>query len=171
MSEITPHDARVTLRAESVRGINPERATPGTIILDPTITSSGFENFLDRYMRSEDAERAATLQMILGRGEHDLRTLQESIKCLATLKCHEAVPAIEKLYARPPVISENPIFLAICLQAVFDIDGEAARPYLEEQLKTASNELTANKIKHLLQQLDNPQPAPQPLPPPTDEKK
>lgn len=145
---------RNVLRTESVRGINPERASPGITIPDPSVTSSGFENFIDRYMRSEDPERAATLQMILGRGEHDLRTLQESIKCLAQLQCHEAVPAIQKLYARPPVVSENPIFMMICLDAIADIDGEAARPYLEEQLKDAGNELVANKIKHRLQDLD-----------------
>ncbi|GAB4160197.1 MAG: hypothetical protein Fur0037_27160 [Planctomycetota bacterium] len=155
---IDPELARVELRTilqtESSRGINPDRAAAyGIPVPDSSIASSGFHNFIGRYVRTNDPECIATLLMVLGRSEHDLVTVQECVKELGHLKAEKAVPAIEKLYKSPPAIRDNPLFLNHCLDALVEIQGAGARPFLEKALRNATNELVANKIKHLLQQL------------------
>ena len=71
-------------------------------------------------------------------------------KTLAELKSQKAVPAIERLYQRPPLGVQNPIFLNHCLTALFDIQGSRARPFLEAALPTAATDLVAKHIQHLL---------------------
>jgi hypothetical protein len=162
---------RTILLTESSRGINTDRAKAYNMeIPDANVASAGFENFIDRYLRSEDSECADTLLMMLGRSEHDRVTMQECVKALGQLQAKKAVPALEKLFASPPGISDNPLFMNHCLDALFDIEGAAARPFFEQALKNAGNELVANKLKHLLQQIDNPQPTPAPQPPPAAKK-
>lgn len=151
---------RGILRTESARGINPDRVAAYNLPVPETnLVSANFENFVPRYLLSDDDEKGATLLMMLGRSEHDLKTIQECVKALGELKVKDAVPAIEKLYANQPVIRDNPIFQGHCLQALVDIQGEAARPFLQQALREAGNELTANRAKHLLEQLDAPPPA------------
>lgn len=159
---------RTILRTESSRGINVERASAYHLAIpDKSVPMAGFENFVAYYLRSDDPECISTLLMVLGRAEHDLPTLQECVKALGELHAQEAVPTIEKLYSNPPIISDNPLFPNHCLDALFKIEGERARPFFEQALKQVNNDLIANKLKHLLQELDNPTPPPAPLPPPT----
>lgn len=148
---------REILSYESSRGINKERA--GAYGVTASISaelSSGFENFVSRYVRSEDPNIDDTLIMILGRAEHDLPTVQDCVKALGIRKSAKADPEIERLYEHPPVITDNPIFLNVCLDALAQIRGKAGIPWFEDKLKNAPNEITANKLKNLLEQLRAP---------------
>ncbi len=144
---------REILGYESSRGIQPERALAYQIpIPDTTAMSSGFHNFIERYVSSGDAETEATLLMVLGRTEHDLPTVQECVKALGGLKSAKAVKAIEQLYRKPPVIQDNPIFLCHCLDALVNIRGKEACGFLQEALAAGGNEIVVNKIRFLMQE-------------------
>ena len=104
-------------------------------------------------MQSDDPQLEDTLLMVMQRSEHDVVTVQECIKVLGQRRCERAVPAIEKLYRNPPNRVENPLFLVHCLTALHAIQGERARPFLEEALRTATTDTVANHCKHLLSQL------------------
>jgi hypothetical protein len=148
---------REILSYESSRGINRERA--GAYGVTASISaelSTGFENLVSRYVRSEDPNIDDTLIMMLGHAEHDLPTIQDCVKALGARKCAKADQDIERLYEHPPVISDNPIFRNICLEALAQIRGKAGIPWFEEKLKDAPNELLANKLRKILEQLRTP---------------
>lgn len=144
---------REILGYESSRGIQPERAIAYQIpIPDTTAMSSGFHNFIERYVSSGDAESENTLLMVIGRTEHDLPTIQECVKALGAMKSAKAVKAIEQLYRKPPVIQDNPIFLCHCLDALVTIRGKEACAFLQEALAAGANEIVINKIRFLMQE-------------------
>lgn len=143
---------RQILETESSRGVNLERAAAYNLpIPDQAATSTtGFFNFVIHYIRSEDPKIEDTLLLVLGRTEHDVPTLQECIEELGRRKCERAVEPIQRLYRNPPARIENPLFLTKCLDALVSIQGAAARPFLEEALRTASTEKVAQHINTLL---------------------
>ena len=161
---LVAHDrqlAQATLRqvllTESSRGgfnADHARAYPGAAAPDPAaMSTNGFFNFVVHYVRSGDPELEATLLQVLGRSGHDLTTIQECVKALGERRAAKAVPVIEKLYTDPPLQQQNPIFLNYCLQALVDIQGAAARPFLERALPHATSDVVAQKIQALLAQI------------------
>lgn len=151
--------ARNTLRqvllTESARGPNLERAQAiGALIPDrAALAATGFDNFVSRYVRTEDPQCDDTLLMVLGRTEHDRTTIQECIKALGAHRCERAVEPIRKLYENPPLQQEDPIFLNYCLEAVTEIQGPAAKDWLEAQLPKATSDTVAKRIEFLLNKL------------------
>jgi hypothetical protein len=143
---------RHIVSTESSRGVNPDRLTEtGASIPDPAaLAASGFENFISLYVQSEDPQLEDTLLMVMNRAEHDVGTVQECVKVLGERRCERAVPAIEKLYRNPPHHIENPLFLMHCLTALHTIQGDAARPFLEQALKSATTDTVAKHCKFLL---------------------
>ncbi len=143
---------RQILLTESSRGIDVERASVyGAPIPDQAaFSTTGFHNFVVHYIRSGDEKIEETLLMLLGRTEHDLITLQECIEELGRRACARAVEPIKKLYANPPGRVENPLFLNKCLEAIVAIEGDKARPFLEEAQRSASHEMVQKRIQELL---------------------
>ncbi|MBX3461919.1 MAG: hypothetical protein KF830_02025 [Planctomycetes bacterium] len=146
---------RHILTTESSRGVNPERmGDPGLPIPDPAaLSATGFHNFVALYVQSEDPALEDTLLMLLGRAEHDLVTVQECVKALGERRCERAVPAIEALFRAPPHRVENPLFQVHCLTALHQIQGAAARPFLEAALRAATSDTVANHCRLLLGQV------------------
>lgn len=144
---------RQILSTESSRGINPERAAAyGATIPDPAAyATTGFHNFVNYYVLSEDPQMESTLLMVMGRSEHDVVTVQTCIEVLGKRRCAAAVDPIQKLYQSPPGTVENPLFQTKCLDALLEIQGkQAARPFFELMLTKATNELVANNLKEKL---------------------
>ena len=112
------------------------------------LAQGGFSNFVLWYLRSEDPQTDDTLLMVLGRTEHDLTTIQDCVKALGERRCARAVEPIQKLFKHPP--QQNPILLNHCVDAVHKIQGDAARPWLEEAMRTTEVQTVADHIKHLL---------------------
>ncbi len=69
-------------------------------------------------------------------------------------KCLDAVKPIEKLYHKPPLGIENAVFLNHCLEALFQIQGRAAKPFLEAALAQPTHELVGQKIQYLLARIE-----------------
>lgn len=143
---------RQILLTESGRGINLERAAAygATVPDQAAYATTGFNNFIQYYVLSEDPQLEQTLLMLLGRTEHDTITLQECIEVLGQRETAAAVEPIQKLYNHPPGQVENPLFLVKCLDALASIQGEAARAFFEQALPKANTELVANHLKRLL---------------------
>ena len=141
---------RHIVSTESSRGVNPDRAGPGAMADPAAMAASGFHNFISLYVQSDDPQLEDTLLMVMGRAEHDLITVQECVKELGERRSERAVPAIEKLYREPPNRVENPLFQMHCLTALKQIQGAAARPFLEEALRTATTETVAKHCRFLL---------------------
>ncbi len=153
------HDRRLAQRTlrqilltESSRGVNPERAAAyGLPIPDMAATATtGFHNFVLKYVQSEDDEIDDTLLMVMGRTEHDLMTVQTCVKELGARNCARAAPLIRELYQRPPGHSHNPLFQVRCLDAIAAIEGESARPFFEDMLEKATTETVAKHLERLL---------------------
>ncbi len=161
--ELPKHDlplAQATLRrvllTESSRGFDAAHAAafPGAVVPDrAALSATGFMNFVVHYVRTDDPELEDTLLQVVGRVEHDLPTVQECVKALGQRRSTKAVPVIEKLYTDPPMERRDPMFLNYCLQALVDIQGADAKPFLEKALANASSDPVANKIQALLAQL------------------
>lgn len=143
---------RGIMTTESSRGVNAERAmAAGAPIPDAAaLSTSGFHNFVGLYVDSGDERIDETLLMVVGRAEHDVVTVQRCVEALGRRKCERAVATIEKLYREPPNGQENPLFLNHCLTALHEIRGTAARPFLEEALRTTSLPTVANHCRMLL---------------------
>jgi len=155
MTEIDRPLAQTMLRqimlTESSRGVNLERAGADYAIPDPAaLSASGFHNFVAQYVDSGDDQIDDTLLMVVGRSEHDLTTIQKCVEYLGKRRCERAVETIEKLYRKPPFHQENPLFMNHCLTALNAIRGDAARPFLEEALRTTTSDIVANHARTLL---------------------
>jgi HEAT repeat protein len=143
---------RRVLETESYRGVNPERAAAQNLPIPDlaAVAQTGFNNFVTAYVRTDDPKMEDTLLQVLGRVEHDAITIQECIEALGTRRCARAVDPIKKLYRDPPLHQQNPLFLVKCVDAISEILGEEARPWLEDQLRQATSDLVAKHIQHLL---------------------
>ncbi len=148
---------RQILLTESWQGINPDRAAAfDASVPDPAAyATSGFHNFVQWYIRSDDPQLEGTLLMVLGRTEHDAVTIQECMKALGERRCARAVEAIEKAYLKPPLGRENPVFQKICLNSLFDIRHAEAKPFLEQALTSATSDVVADHAKALLTRIAN----------------
>lgn len=155
---------RQVLRTESSRGPNLDRADAiGATIPDrAAFATTGFHNFVNHYVRTQDPETDDTLLMVMGRTEHDAVTIQECIKVLGERRCLRAVDAIKRQYENPPLQQDNPIFLNYCLEALVEIQGADARPYLQAALPTATSDTVAKRIEFLLNKIATGQVAQQP---------
>jgi hypothetical protein len=147
---------RQILLTESSRGIDPTRAAHygGGIPDKQALAATGFNNFVVAYVRTNDAKLEEILQQVIARSEHDAITVQECVKVLGDRKCAAAVPQIEKLYREPPLQQQNPLFLNYCLDALVEIQGPAAKPFLEQALPNAATDVVAKKIQFLLHKID-----------------
>jgi hypothetical protein len=141
---------RQILVTEFHNGINKDRAAAyHAEAPDPAaLAQKGFNNFILWYLRSEDPQTDDTLLMVLGRVEHDVMTIQDCVKALGERRCERAVEPIQKLFKNPP--QQNPMFLDHCVKAVHKIQGDAARPWLEEAMRTTDVQSVADHIKQLL---------------------
>lgn len=162
--ELLQHDrplAQLCLRqillTESSQGVNPDRAAAfdASVPDAAAFATTGFHNFVSYYVESDDPKLDDTLLMVLGRVEHDAVTIQECLKALGARRCARAVEAIEKVYQKPPLGRDNPLFQKICLDALFEIRHADAKPFLEAALATASTELIAKHIQELLTRIAN----------------
>lgn len=150
--------AQVTLRqvllTESARGVNMDRAAAyGAVIPDKSaFATTGFSNFVTKYVQSEDPQTDDTLLMVIGRTEHDQITVQECVKALGAHKCKAAVEPIEQLFQNPPNYQDNPLFQKHCLDALEAILGKDARPFFERMLPLATSDTVRNHLEHLLGQ-------------------
>jgi hypothetical protein len=143
---------RQILMTESSRGVNLDRAQVAGIKApsQAAYATTGFNNFVQRYIRSEDSKLEETLTLLLTRIEHDAITVQECIKELGERKTQSALASIKKVYDNPPLEQQNPLFLNICVNAVDKIEGSASVAWLEEKLKTAPTDAVANVIQNVL---------------------
>jgi hypothetical protein len=164
---------RQILLTESSRGVDPARAAQfgGGIPDQRALSATGFNNFVQWYVRSDDPRMDDVLQQVIGRSEHDAITVQDCIKVLGTRKVAAAVPQIEKLFLNPPYQQENPIFLNYCLEALFDIQGKASKPFLEQALANSRNEAITRRIQDLLHRIATGQTEPPPSPVKAADKK
>lgn len=140
---------RKILMTESSRGIDINRAmSVGLKIPDPAaLSATGFNNYVQRYLRTEDPKTEETLLMLITRVEHDAITIQDCIKELGRRKSTRALPTIEKIYDNPPNKQQNPLFLVICIRAIEAIAGKDAIDWFEEKLKTAPTDIVANALQ------------------------
>jgi hypothetical protein len=144
---------RQILLTESSRGVDLSRAQSMGVPIatdKAAFATTGFNNFVQRYIRSEDPRLEETLQLLLTRVEHDAVTIQECIKELGARESIAAIDSIKKVYDNPPLDQQNPLFLVICVRAVESILGKAAIPWLEEKLKTAPTDTVAKAIQTAL---------------------
>lgn len=143
---------RQILMTESSRGINLDRAQgAGVQIPDKAaFATTGFNNFVQRYIRSDDKKLEETLILLLTRVEHDAITIQECIKELGKRKSKAALTSIKKVYDNPPLEQQNPLFMNICVRAIDQIEGAACVAWMEEKLKTAPTDAVAKAIQTVL---------------------
>jgi len=147
---------RQILMTESSRGFDINRAGSGAVIPDPAaFSTTGFNNYVQRYIRSEDSKLEDTLLMLITRVEHDSITIQDSIKELAKRKCQRALPTIKRVYDDPPHSQQNPLFFQICARAVDEIAGKAEMAWYEEKLKTAPTDIVAKTLTAIIEKHKN----------------
>ena len=111
-----------------------------------------FFNLIERFVRSRHPDVAAVLQMILGRPEHDLITLQTCVRELGKLGARDALPRIRELYSKPPRGMTSPLFATTCLQAIADLEGAAACDWFREQLSVVDVPVISTKLQDLVKQ-------------------
>ena len=143
------------LEYESASGINKMRMPAALTDRFPNATLTiepfpGFYLFVQRYFRTEHADRESVLLMILGRQEHDLVTVQECVRLLGEMRSRQAVGALQRLFDRPPGLQENSIFRRHCLDALVAILGEESCAFLQEKLRQEQDQLVQAKLVDLI---------------------
>ena len=143
---------RQILLTESARGINTDRAaTYNMPIPDKSAYAvTGFNNFVTRYLQTDDPKTEDTLLQLLPRVEHDQITIQECVKELGRRKSKHAVKLIKNLYDAPPLAQQNPLFLGHVIDAIATIEGPDAVTWLESKLPTAATDVVAARIQNAL---------------------
>lgn len=143
---------RQILMTESSRGINTDRAaTYNMPIPDKAAYAvTGFNNFVTRYLETDDPKTEDTLMQLLLRVEHDQVTIQECVKELGRRECKRASKLIKKLYDNPPLAQQNPLFFGHVIDAVATIDGRDSIEWLESKLPTAATDVVAARIQNAL---------------------
>lgn len=165
---------RQILLTETRQGLDPARMAeyPGAVVPDKAaLASTGFNNFVEIYELTNDPKLDDTLLRVLGRTTDDKVTIQSCMKILGSRRYASAVPIIEKLYREPPLQQQDPLFLGYCLEALVDIQGADARPFLEAALPNASSETIAKKIEFLLAKIASGNLAPKQRPMPASAEK
>lgn len=144
---------RRILLTESSRGVNPDRIGqyPGMAVPDAAaFAQTGFNNFVQKYLRTDDDRIEETLLLLLGRVEHDSITIQDCVKELGRRRCARAVAPIQQLYANPPLQQQNPLFLIHCVRAVHEILADGANDWLEQVVANAPTPEVAKVANELL---------------------
>ena len=143
---------RQILMTESSRGINPDRAAHYNMPVpdQAAFAVTGFNNFVTRYLQTDDPKTEETLMQLLGRVEHDQVTIQECVKELGRRKCKAATKMIKKLYDDPPLAQQNPLFFGHVIDAVATIEGKDSIEWLESKLPTAVTDVVAARIQNAL---------------------
>jgi len=143
---------RQILLTESSRGINTDRAaTHGMAIPDKAAYAvTGFNNFVTRYLQTNDPKTEDTLIQLLNRVEHDQITIQECVKELGRRKSKRAVKQIKRLYDHPPLAQQNPLFFGHVIDAVATIEGKDSIEWLEARLPNAATDIVAARIQNAL---------------------
>ena len=143
---------RQILLTESSRGINTDRAASYNMPVPDkaAYAVTGFNNFVSRYLQTDDPETEDTLMQLLHRVEHDQITIQECVKELGRRKCKRAVKLIKKLYDDPPLAQQNPLFFGHVIDAIATIDGRDSIAWLESKLPTAVTDVVAARIQNAL---------------------
>ena len=143
---------RQILLTESARGINTDRAANYNMPIpdQAAYAVTGFNNFVTRYLQTDDPKTEDTLMQLLHRVEHDQITIQECVKELGRRKCKRAVKLIKKLYDAPPLAQQNPLFFGHVIDAIATIEGRDAIEWLESKLPTAATDVVAARIQNAL---------------------
>lgn len=144
------------LQIESARGITRPIPVDRQKEYEEHVRTSEFPsffNFINQFARSEHPEVEPVLVSLINRDDHDMNTYRECIKELGKLKSKQAAKRIKRLIVDPPFKFVDPIFTMHALQALVDIEGESARPFLEELLAKRQPELVANKLDTLIKGL------------------
>lgn len=153
--ELAQATLRQVLLTESSRGINLDRAAAyGAVIPDKAaFATTGFSNFVTKYVASGDAKADDTLLLVIGRSEHDQVTVQECIKTLGAHRCAAAAEPIRKLCENPPGFQDNPLFQKHCIDAIAAIEGAKALPWLEQMQPKATTETVQKHLEHTIAEL------------------
>lgn len=143
---------RQVLLTESARGINTDRASQYNMPIpdQAAFAVTGFNNFVTRYLQTDDPKTEDTLIQLLHRVEHDQITIQECVKELGRRKCKRATKLIKKLYDSPPLAQQNPLFFGHVIDAIATIEGRDAIDWLESKLPTAVTDVVAARIQNAL---------------------
>lgn len=143
---------RQILLTESSRGVNTDRAASYNMLIPDkaAYAVTGFNNFVSRYLQTDDPKTEDTLMQLLLRVEHDQITIQECVKELGRRKCARAVKLIKKLYDNPPLAQQNPLFFGHVIDAIATIEGRDAIEWLESKLPTAATDVVAARIQNAL---------------------
>lgn len=153
--QIAGSTLREVLTTQSSQGVNLNRLAPDYAAKIAASVSgaaawSGFFNLVGKYLATDDSDTDATLQMLLTRAEHDRTTVQECVKALGSRRCKDAAPRIRELFKSPPPPTDDPIFKNHCLEAISQIEGEAARSWFDEILRAETNPIVQTKLQDLL---------------------
>ncbi len=116
-----------------------------------------FYNFIEYYVASKHPAVVTTLMQILSRPEHDLLTQQECVKALGKLKVVAAIERLKSLYweqhspqaGRVP----NPLFRMKILNAVIEIEGDKAAPFLKKIDRLEGNTAIQNRLTELRKEI------------------
>jgi len=143
---------RQILLTESSRGVNTDRAATYNMPVpdQAAFAVTGFNNFVSRYLETDDPQTEETLMQLLHRVEHDQVTIQECVKELGRRKCKRAAKLIRKLYDSPPLAQQNPLFFGHVIDAVATIEGRESIEWLESKLPTAATDVVAARIQNAL---------------------
>ncbi len=143
---------RRILLTESSRGVDPTRAAAyGAVVPDAAAyATTGFHNFVLRYIASDDPQLEDTLLQVLGRTDQDSVTLVSCVEALGERHCARAVEPIQRLCTHPPRGVEDPLFLMPCYTALDKIQGKSAHPFFEQQLQAITVPKLAEHVRGLL---------------------
>ncbi len=143
---------RQILLTESSRGVNTDRAASyGMAIPDQAaVAVTGFNNFVSRYLQTDDPQTEDTLMQLLHRVEHDQVTIQDCVKELGRRKTARALELVQRLYDNPPLAQQNPLFLGHVVDAVGNIGGKDSIDWLEKRLPQAPTDVVAARIQRAL---------------------
>lgn len=122
------------------------------------IRSKQMFHFIDAYVASKHPDAEKTLVRILMKTEYfDPMTVQRCVEALGQAKTRSAASRIQKLYwQQAPVPGQvpNPIFRRKCMEAVVQILGQEAVPFLREIDKRESDASIQARLRELKNELD-----------------
>ena len=147
------------LLMSSARGVIKRRVPPrlaqemADIALGATEMPS-FHTMVTKYLACKPAtdEAGRTLQMIIGREEHDQITVQTCVRELGNLEYRPALEDIQKLYHRPIGTFDSPLFRNHCLRAIGKIAKGEACSFFQQELIANPNPIVQGTLKDLVKQ-------------------
>lgn len=142
------------LTVETHRGLDPERVAPATLAEHPNAVENlvpyrGFSGFISRYVATGHANAQILVRILSRWRDHDLMTLQETVKALGALRSADGVEPIKQLFETPPR-GFTPMFRNYCLDALVEIMGADACSYLKDALRREQHETVITKLTELI---------------------